>query len=142
MAKHGDPLPGGSVVPPGARVDKVGASPLRWARMNIRGKQIRRVLGPALASAMLFLSVAVPVFERADVTRGPLLEGQHAPGSCAATHDHGICTQLGASTSLAAGADLAVEAATDRVSDFTAPPAHHALPSYREGNPTRAPPGA
>lgn len=48
---------------------------------------------------MLMLSVAVPVLERSELLDGPVAESAHDPGECPRSHDHRICTQVGANLS-------------------------------------------
>jgi len=42
---------------------------------------------------MLVLSVALPIYERADLVVSHAFESQHQHGSCPSPHDHSICTQ-------------------------------------------------
>lgn len=73
--------------------------------MMIRREQptLRRVLGTLLATLLLTLSVAVPVLERVDLSLEPVAESAHDPGACAPSHDHTVCTQVGANVALASG---------------------------------------
>jgi hypothetical protein len=64
---------------------------------------VRRVPGALLATLMLLLSVVVPVLERADLSLEPVAESAHDPGTCAPSHDHTLCTQVGANVALASG---------------------------------------
>ena len=57
-------------------------------------KTLRRAIAPAQAALLLSLSVAVPVLDGAERSRGPVLESKHSAGACVVGHDHSVCTQL------------------------------------------------
>lgn len=101
---------------------------------------VRRVPGALLATLTLVLSVAVPLMERADLSLEPVAESAHDPATCAPSHDHTICTQVGANVALASGpvhqqgslevsGTLALEATDTRPSS-----------GWTEGHPVRGPP--
>jgi len=62
----------------------------------------RKRLSVALATLMLALSVAVPVLERGELFSDAAIESAHDPSRCGHSHDHRICTQVGANLSLSA----------------------------------------
>jgi len=64
--------------------------------MKFMGYSLRKVLSAPIALVLLTLAVVVPVMERADLSRAPVIESEHEPGSCPAPHDHRICTQVSA----------------------------------------------
>ena len=95
-----------------------------------------------MAALMLCLSVAVPLLDMVDLRPGPVVESQHDPANCAPSHDHTVCTQVGANMALPIreGIRTRIEAARAvaplRIS-------HGVFSSVlADGHPTRAPPSA
>lgn len=68
------------------------------------GRSIRRSVSAPVTLVLLTLGVATSAMERADLSRAPVMESEHEPGSCPAPHDHRICTQVSANHA-APGAD-------------------------------------
>ncbi len=64
--------------------------------MIVMKRSIRQVVSAPVALVLLALGVAAPAMERADLSRAPVVESEHEPGSCPAPHDHRICTQVSA----------------------------------------------
>ena len=58
------------------------------------------MLAPVLATFTLVTSVLVPVLDAGERHVGAILESEHDPATCVWGHDHGLCTQVGASRSL------------------------------------------
>jgi hypothetical protein len=101
---------------------------------------VRRVVGAPLATLLLALSVAVPVLERIDLSLEPVAESAHDPGACTPSHDHTVCTQVGANVALASGPVHALGS-----SDMSAALALDAMETrhasgWSEGHPVRGPP--
>ena len=65
--------------------------------MYNRGVGIRRALAAPLTALMLFMSAAVPMLDIADLSTEVVLESRHDPASCAPSHNHVLCAQVGAS---------------------------------------------
>jgi hypothetical protein len=108
--------------------------------MKLREPRIRQVLGTCLSALMVTLSVAVPVWERADLTRGTALESQHDPTTCAPEHNHTLCTQVGASHALPSRRDLRVGSSLLVYGPQVRPLSASFVPALADGHPTRAPP--
>ncbi|MBW3533900.1 MAG: hypothetical protein KY453_01570 [Gemmatimonadetes bacterium] len=108
--------------------------------MRTTTRSLRRLLSPLLASAMLVLSVAVPVLDTDRVSFAPVVESEHAPDQCVAGHDHTLCAQVGASRTLAASEIRLPLPTLDVIEPVTAPQdaLHHLLTGT--GHSTRAPP--
>jgi hypothetical protein len=110
--------------------------------MNIRDRGLRQLLGSWLSVLIVALSVAVPVLERADLARTTAFESRHDPGACAPSHNHTLCTQVGASHALPSRQQVRVGIAPY----LRGPSIRHlgsAFVSARaDGHPTRAPPSA
>ena len=108
--------------------------------MEARGKVIRKTVSVWLSALLLTLSVAVPALERAEFEHERAIESEHDPAHCPPTHDHTVCTQVGANLSLTAAPTLVDR--TQEVFGVTAPieaPASvHSVFAY--GHPSRAPP--
>ena len=62
--------------------------------MDDKGKLIRQTVSVWVTAAMLVMTVAVPLLERADVVHEPVVEREHDPATCPPAHDHTICTQV------------------------------------------------
>lgn len=91
---------------------------------------------------MVCLSVAVPMLERADVSKQTAIEHHHDPSTCPRGHDHTVCTQAGANLALAAArpapdAGPALTHVEMRVAQVVA-----LARAYADGPPSRAPPAA
>jgi hypothetical protein len=100
----------------------------------------RKSLSVTLATLMLTLSVAVPVLERGEVVGEAAIESEHDPGRCGHSHDHRICTQVGANLSVAA---VAYDYRAAHVVVRLAMPGQARsalLGTFLEGPPARAPP--
>jgi hypothetical protein len=69
--------------------------------MSRRRNPIRSSTSGALALLTLGLSVAAPVLERGTLVGETAVESHHDPSRCAHTHDHRLCTQVGANLSIA-----------------------------------------
>lgn len=108
--------------------------------MSTKVRWIRRASAAWLSAAMLSLSVAVPVMERADVGERERWESSHAPGACTRAHDHTVCTQVGSNLSLPS--TTVHHAAAVRLSRGTdsGRPVLTLGRIRTEGHPTRAPP--
>ncbi len=108
--------------------------------MNLGNRCIRRGFTAWLKTLMVVLSVAVPILERADLDHQERWESAHHAGVCAPSHDHTICTQVGANLSLPAQPSVyypvlrVLAGARDSGLSFTY------WRATREGHPTRAPP--
>jgi len=105
-------------------------------------KGIQRALGAPLAALVLFSGVVSPLLDSGDLRADTVLESRHGGTSCTPSHDHTLCTQLGANQALTAVSGVQVLAAHV---DVAAPRA--VLPSVvpsvlADGHPTRAPPSA
>lgn len=110
--------------------------------MDVRVNGIRRTTATVLSVAILALSVAIPVLERADLVHQPVLESEHNPATCPPAHDHTICTQVGANAS--APAEAMAHRQPHSVSR-RAPPTGTPAPtpaSFTWGHRSRAPPVA
>jgi hypothetical protein len=81
------------------RVDTTGAELYAGRLMKTMTRMARRAMAAWLSTLTIALSVAIPVFERADLAVTDTAEGQHDPGNCPAPHDHTICIQVRASFS-------------------------------------------
>ncbi len=105
-----------------------------------RRDPVRVGLATALSLLMLTMSVAVPVLERGSLLDHPVVEREHDPGECPSSHDHTVCTQVGAN--LAFESD-AVESPLARGSVAVSPVRGarvlHAARAHR-ANSSRAPP--
>ena len=108
--------------------------------MDPRVKSIRRATAATLSVAMLALSVAIPVLERAELVHQPVVESEHNPATCLRGHDHTVCTQVGASFS-APSAPPQHQPAPTLVRAGVTGHASAAAPSwYADGHHSRAPP--
>ncbi|GMV07178.1 MAG: hypothetical protein AMXMBFR53_34530 [Gemmatimonadota bacterium] len=108
--------------------------------MHWTWKGIRRALGGPMSALVVMLSAAVPMLDVADLRTGTTVESQHDPASCAPSHDHTVCTQVGANHALAGRAPVRTPAtfAHARVPLRTL---RSVLgPVLADGHPTRAPP--
>lgn len=106
--------------------------------MNIRGSGTRQVLGTCL-SALLLLGAAVPVLERADLSKTTAVESQHDPASCS-PHNHTLCVQVGASHALPSRPDLRVRVSPARTPQAVIDPGTSVSTGFTVGHPSRAPP--
>lgn len=100
----------------------------------------RKCLSSGLAMLMLTLSVAVPVLERGEILAESAIESAHDPSRCGHSHDHRICTQVGANLSVAVAA---YEYRAAHIVVRLAKPAQSRsalLGTFLEGPPARAPP--
>lgn len=105
-----------------------------------RSQWVRKGTAIALASVMLTLSVAIPVYERADVNHGTVAENQHAPGHCPTGHNHTICTQVGANAPATSARATYVIAPVEIRAPTVVGVAIAAAGAFPEGHPSRAPP--
>jgi hypothetical protein len=88
-------------------------------------RRYRIAVSTPLATLMLALGVAVPVMERADFARAPVVESEHEPGTCPTPHDHTVCTQVGANHA-APGRDGARRSSAVVRDTFGTPPTEEA----------------
>ena len=108
--------------------------------MNIRDSRLRAILSAPLAALMLTSSVLMPLIERADLGREPVVESQHDPNRCPPAHDHSVCVLSNGST-----ASLAAPGANDsaprqvRMAPLLALMGHGGSSSFFRA-PARAPP--
>jgi hypothetical protein len=104
------------------------------------GRSIRKLISAPVALVLLTLGVAAPAMERADLSRAPVMESEHEPGSCPAPHDHRICTQVSANHA-AAGA-VRRDASGHAVRVVRSSERRHHAPDARSvrSTPARAPP--
>jgi hypothetical protein len=102
--------------------------------------RLRPHVSAALAALLVALSVAVPMLDRADAGSGPVVEGEHHPGTCPPAHDHTVCTQFGGNLPLVSAWTRIPTASTVR----TPPPREGGRMSYATAsvaaNHSRAPP--
>ena len=106
----------------------------------IQKRLFRQCLSAGLATLMLTLSVSVSVLERGEVTGESAIESAHDPSRCGDSHDHRICTQVGANLSVAV-APYAYRAAHIVVRlDLPGQAQSTVLGTFLEGPPARAPP--
>ena len=66
--------------------------------MNQTVDTLRRSFAGLLATLVIASGALVPALERADVVHETVVESQHAPGECPQSHDHTVCTQVGANS--------------------------------------------
>lgn len=93
-----------------------------------------------MSALMVMLSAAVPMLDVADLRTGTTVESQHDPASCAPSHDHTVCTQVGANHALAGGTPARAPATLVQ-SRVPLPALRSVLGSVlADGHPTRAPP--
>jgi len=110
-------------------------------RSGSRARSVHRsVMGAVLCAITLASSVVAPLLEREEISHGPAVESEHDPAKCAPTHDHRLCTQVGANHALVANSHdhRAAHVFVDAVAPTT-PRLTDAKPLL-EGPPTRAPP--
>jgi hypothetical protein len=108
--------------------------------MNQTVNILRRSFAGVLSALVIASGGLLPVLERAHVVHETVVESQHAPGECPQSHDHTVCTQVGANS--AAPAALSVRGYFPPVRALR-PVASHGLWTpvlERRGNPSRAPP--
>lgn len=67
-------------------------------------RSLARVLSGPLAALMLVMSVAAPVYERADFGHELAIESEHDPATCPPAHDHSVCAQVSANAGAASNA--------------------------------------
>lgn len=103
-------------------------------------KGIRRALGAPISTLLLLLSVAVPVMDAADLATVTVVESRHDPASCAPSHDHTVCTQVGTDPPLATGEGLRAGAAPGSAPAAWEVSVSAAPSGLADGHPTRAPP--
>jgi hypothetical protein len=108
--------------------------------MNQTVDILRRSFAGALAALVIASAMVQPVLERADVVHEPVVESQHAPGECPQSHDHTVCTQVGANS--AAPAAPSVRGYFPPVHSIRPVTSHGLWTPIRErrDNPSRAPP--
>ena len=101
---------------------------------------VRKGLTLLISALILFMGVAVPVLERAEIVDGPVAESEHNPATCPPAHDHTLCTQVG-SELLASGDRPSCGVISSMVGAANRPEIHRygARTPQRE-NPSRAPP--
>ncbi len=108
--------------------------------MEARGEVIRKTISVGLSALLITLSIAVPALERPEFAHESAIESEHDPAHCPPTHDHTVCTQVGANLSLTAAPTLVDH--TQKVfrvaAPVEAPAAVHSIFAY--GHPSRAPP--
>jgi hypothetical protein len=96
----------------------------------------------ALCVLTLASTVAMPLLERDAFSGGATVESEHDPTACAPTHDHRLCTQVGANLALVASTqDHHVAHVLVHVAAPAGPRSSSAKPLL-EGPPSRAPPSA
>ncbi len=89
---------------------------------------------------MLTLSAVAPAMERAELVHEPVAESEHYPAQCPPTHDHTVCTQVGANlpvvttgrTTVPAPPVVAWTGGVQLIRTITT--------TFAEGHPSRAPP--
>ena len=108
--------------------------------MNYPIDALRKLLSSVVTLLMMTVSVAVPLMDRAEPSVELAVESEHDQSRCRHAHDHRVCSQVGASSSLASGAyehrlgHVATQVATPVDAEGTA------TRTFREGPPSRAPP--
>jgi len=108
--------------------------------MEARGKVIRKTVSVWLSALLFTLSIAVPALERAEFAHESAIESEHDPAHCPPTHDHTVCTQVGANLSLTAAPTLVdhTQEVFRVAAPVEAPASVHSIFAY--GHPSRAPP--
>jgi hypothetical protein len=108
--------------------------------MDTPRDRVKRGFALSLTMLLLTLSIAVPLMETSEVADSTVIESEHNPAECPPSHDHTVCTQVGANYSAAAGRPTAPIAATIvAVAAATTSPEGASSP-FDEGHPSRAPP--
>lgn len=110
--------------------------------MHELGRGFKRAVAAPLAALMLMLSVSVPMLDASGFSTDKVAESQHEPGSCAPSHDHTICTQVGASHSLPQGGQLLAPEAPLGVPFVLGTRDPVVVSVLADGHPTRGPPSA
>ena len=108
--------------------------------METRDKVMRKTVSVWLSALLLTLSIAVPALERAEFVHQSVIECEHDPAHCPTTHDHTVCTQVGANLSLTAAPTLVdhTQEIFRVAAPVEAPASVHSVFAY--GHPSRAPP--
>jgi hypothetical protein len=108
--------------------------------METRDKVMRKTVSVWLSALLLTLSIAVPALERAEFVHQSVIESEHDPAHCPPTHDHTVCTQVGANLSLTAAPTLVdhTQEIFRVAAPVEAPASVHSVFAY--GHPSRAPP--
>ena len=57
-------------------------------------RSMKRVVASTVATVLVALSVCVPLLDRDERARGPVLESEHSAATCVQGHDHSVCTQF------------------------------------------------
>ena len=101
---------------------------------------MRKTVSVWLSALLLTLSIAVPALERAEFVHESVIESAHDPAHCPPTHDHTVCTQVGANLSVAAAPTLVdhTQEVFRVAAPVEAPASVHSIFAY--GHPSRAPP--
>jgi hypothetical protein len=103
-------------------------------------KGIRRALGAPLAALAVFAGVVSPLLDSGDLHADMLLTRAQDPSSSAPSHDHRLCTQLGANQAVTSAPDVRVLANPVGVAAPIAIPPSVVPSVLADGHPTRAPP--
>ncbi|MDP2955703.1 MAG: hypothetical protein Q8N53_04725 [Longimicrobiales bacterium] len=110
--------------------------------MHHTWKGIRKALGAPMAALMLLMGVTGPLLDSADLGAGTVIEGEHNPSSCAPSHDHSACIQVGANHALTPSADVRILISPVRVVPALGVVTAGRSPVLAGGHPTRGPPSA
>ncbi|RPH54619.1 hypothetical protein EHM82_06585 [bacterium] len=107
-----------------------------------KSKGIRRALGGPLAALVLFPGAVSSLLDSRDFRAVAMWESHHDAASCRPSHDHTLCTQIGANQALTSVPDVRVSAARAGVEAPRALLTSVVSSVLADGHPTRAPPSA
>ncbi len=95
-----------------------------------------------MAALMLLMGVLGPLMDSADLGSGTVIESEHDPSTCAPSHDHSMCLQVGANHALTSSADVRAPASPVRVVPALGVVTAGRSPVLAGGHLTRGPPSA